>query len=164
MNAKPTSQKEQKSWNGSWHYLSRRRRLQELFHPSDCDHRYLPNARSFGTAQRFAPTSNCTYPRAQISRHTHGLLFWQLNSVWMLLFSLVFLGKNLLKPPGLSLCRFLIHTRRVLKNDEILAAAVTPKRAHFHESWCLHSRLTLLDRHCFHSLTLYLAACNLLFR
>ena len=78
-----------------------------------------------------------------MSRHTHGHLFGQLNSAWMLRDTLVFLCKNLLKPLGLSLCRFLIHTRRVLKDDELLATAVTPKRAHFHEIWCLHSRLTL---------------------
>jgi hypothetical protein len=87
-----------------------------------------------------------------------------LDGVRVLPFSLVFLGKNLLKPLGLSLCRFIIHTRGVMKDDEILAADVTPKRAHFHESWRLHSRLILLDRDCFHSLTLYLAACNSFFR
>ena len=91
-------------------------------------------------------------------------LIRELDSVRVPLFSLVFLGKNLLKPLGLSLRHFLIHTRGVLKDNEILAADVTPKRAHFHESWCLHSRLILLDRYCFHSLTLYLAACNSFFR
>jgi len=62
--------------------------------------------------------------------------------------SFVFLGKNLFEPLCLSLRRFLIH--ELLKDGELLAATVTPKRAHFLESWCPLSRLTLLDRHCFH--------------
>ena len=90
------------------------------------------------------------------------MLVRQLDAVRVLPFSLVFLGKNLLKPPGLSLRRFLIHTSGIMKDDEILAANITPKRAHFHESWCLHPRLILLDRYCFHSVTLYLAAYHLL--
>ena len=51
-----------------------------------------------------------------------------------------------------------------MKDDEILTADITPKRAHLHESWRLHSRLILLDCHCFHSLTLYLAAFHSPFR
>jgi hypothetical protein len=50
----------------------------------------------------------------------------------------------------LSLRRFLIHESGFMKNDELLAATVTPKCAHFLESWCPLSRLTLLDRHCSH--------------
>ena len=45
-----------------------------------------------------------------------------------------------------------------MKDDELLTTTVTPECAHFLESWCLLSRLTLLDRHCPHSLTFYPAA------
>src|SRR5262249_39985792 len=44
-----------------------------------------------------------------------------------------------------------------MKEDELLATTVTPQCAHFLESWCLLSRLTLLNRHCPHSLTFYSA-------
>ena len=45
-----------------------------------------------------------------------------------------------------------------MKEDELFAATVTSKSAHFPEIWCPLSRLTLLDRHCIHRLTFYLAA------
>jgi len=45
-----------------------------------------------------------------------------------------------------------------MKDDELLTTTITPECAHFLESWCLLSRLTLLDRHCPHSLTFYPAA------
>ncbi len=77
-------------------------------------------------------------------------LFRQLDTVRVLPFPLVFLGKNLFEPLRLSLRRFLIHESGFMKNDELLAANVTPKCAHFLESWCPLSRLTLLDRHCSH--------------
>ena len=68
----------------------------------------------------------------------------------MLPFSFVFLGKNLFEPLRLSCRRSVVHERRVMKDDELLAATVTPKYAHFLESWCLLLCLTLLDRHGFH--------------
>ncbi len=74
-------------------------------------------------------------------------------------FPFVFLGKNPFEPVCLPLCSFLITECRVLKDNELLAATVTPKRAHFLESWCSLSHLTLLDRNCFHPLIFYLALC-----
>ena len=68
----------------------------------------------------------------------------------MLALPFVFLGKNLFEPLCLSLRRFLIHESEVLKDGELLAATVTPKRAHFLACWCPFFRLTFLDRHCFH--------------
>jgi len=63
-----------------------------------------------------------------------------------------FLGKNLFEPERMSLRRFLVHECRVMKDDKLLAATVTPKRAHLLENWCPLSHLTLLDRRCFHLL------------
>ena len=69
----------------------------------------------------------------------------------MLPFPFVFLGKNLFQPVCLSLRRMLVHDCRVLKQHELLATAITPKRTHFSEgSGCPLLRLTFLDRHCFH--------------
>jgi hypothetical protein len=68
----------------------------------------------------------------------------------------VFLGKNLFEPSRLSLRRILVRRCGVMKDDELLAAAVTPKRTHLLESGCPHSRLTLFERHCFHRLIFYL--------
>jgi hypothetical protein len=50
----------------------------------------------------------------------------------------------------LSLRRFLIRESGIMKDDKLLAATVTPQRAHVLESWCQLSRLPLLDRHCSH--------------
>ena len=74
-------------------------------------------------------------------------LFRQLDTIRVLAFSLVFLSKNLFEPLRLSLRRCVIHERGFMKHDELFAATVTPKRAHFLESWCSLTRLTLLDRH-----------------
>jgi hypothetical protein len=43
-----------------------------------------------------------------------------------------------------------------MKDDELLAAGVTPKRTHLLESGRPLSRLTLFERHCFHQLIFYL--------
>src|SRR5450755_4223327 len=51
-----------------------------------------------------------------------------------------------------------------MTDAELLAATVTPQSAHLLEIWCSLSRLTLLDRHCFHRLTFYLAAHPLVLR
>ena len=48
----------------------------------------------------------------------------------------------------------------IMKDNELLTAAVTPKRAHLLESWRPLSGLPLLDRHGIHRLikfTFYLA-------
>ena len=68
------------------------------------------------------------------------------------------LGKYPIEPLRLSLSRRLIYECGIMKDDELLTTTVTPECAHFLESWCLLSRLTLLDRHCPHSLTFYPAA------
>jgi hypothetical protein len=46
----------------------------------------------------------------------------------------VFLGKNLLESVRLSLGRFPVHEYGVMKDNKLLAASVTPKRAHLFES------------------------------
>ena len=76
----------------------------------------------------------------------------------MLPFPFVFLGKNLFEPLRLSCRRLVVHESWVMKDDELFAATVTPKRAHFPETWCPLSCLTLLDRDCIHRLIFYLAA------
>ena len=74
----------------------------------------------------------------------------QLNAIRVSPFPFVFLGKNLFKPVCLSLRRFLVNDCGVLKQDELLAAVVTPKRAHFLETGCSLFGLPFPDRHCFH--------------
>jgi hypothetical protein len=54
----------------------------------------------------------------------------------MLAFPFVFLGKNLFEPLRLSCRCSVVRKSRLMKDDELLAATVTPKRAHFLESWC----------------------------
>ena len=51
----------------------------------------------------------------------------------MLPFPFVFLGKNLFEPLRLSFRRFLVRDCGIMKDDELLAATVTPKRAHLLE-------------------------------
>lgn len=87
------------------------------------------------------------------------LLVRQLEAIRVSLFSFVFLRKNLFKPMRLSLRRFLVNDSRVLKHDELLAATITPKRAHFLEAGCPLFGLSFLDRHCFHRLIFYPASC-----
>ena len=77
---------------------------------------------------------------------------WQLNAIWVLPVAFVLLRKNLFKPVCLSLSHCLVHEGRMVKDNELLTTAVTPKSTHFFESWCPLSRLTLLDRHCLHGL------------
>jgi hypothetical protein len=79
-----------------------------------------------------------------------GRLVWKFKAIRMPTFPFVFLGKNLFEPLRLSCCRFFVHESRVMKDDELLAATVTPKRAHFLERWCPLFCLALLDRHGFH--------------
>ena len=74
----------------------------------------------------------------------------QLDAVRVSSFPFVFLGKNLFQPMRLSLRSLVIHERGILEDNELFAATVTPKRAHFRERWCALSCLTLFDRHCFH--------------
>ncbi len=76
-----------------------------------------------------------------------------------LLFPVVFLGKNLFEQVRLARSSSLVHERGIMPDDELLAAGITPKRAHLPEIWCSLSRLPLLDRHRFHRLTFYLAVC-----
>ena len=71
----------------------------------------------------------------------------------------MFLRKNFFEPLRLSYRCSVVDENGIMKDDELLAAAVTPKRAHFLESWCPLSCLTFLDRHCSHGLIFYLAAC-----
>ena len=86
------------------------------------------------------------------------LLIRQLDSIRVLPFPFVLLGKNLFEPVRLSLSSCLICECGIMKDAELLTATVTPKSAHFFEIWCPLSPLTLLDRHCVHRLTFYLAA------
>jgi hypothetical protein len=72
-------------------------------------------------------------------------------------FSFVFFGQNLFEPERLTCSGWPVHKFEVMKDDELLTATITPKGAHFPEIWCALSRLTLLDRHCLHRLTFYLA-------
>ena len=58
-------------------------------------------------------------------------LVWQLDSIWVLPFPFVLLGKNFSEPVRLSFCNCLIHEGGIMKNDELLAAAVTTKSTHF---------------------------------
>ena len=62
----------------------------------------------------------------------------------MLPFSFVLLSENFFEPLRLSICRFLIGETGVLQDDELFAATVTPKRAHFLECWCPLSGLHFL--------------------
>ena len=79
-----------------------------------------------------------------------GELVRQQDSVRVLPFSFVLLSKNLFDPLRLAICRFLIGETGVLQDDELFAATVTPKRAHFLECWCPLSGVPFLDGHCFH--------------
>jgi hypothetical protein len=97
-------------------------------------------------------------------------LIGQLNTVRVFPLAFVFLGKNFFEPLRLSLRRFLVHECGVMKDDKLLAALVTPHRAHLLGCWRLLSHLTHLDRYCFHRLTFYpdvriaFAPCGLLVR
>ena len=86
------------------------------------------------------------------------LLIRQLDLIRVLPFPFVLLGKNLLEPVRLSLSSCLVCECGIMKDAELLTATVTPQSAHFFEIWCPLSPLTLLDRHCVHRLTFYLAA------
>jgi hypothetical protein len=70
----------------------------------------------------------------------------------------VLLGKNPFQPVRLPLGDRFVHEGRVMKHGELLAATFTAKDAHFLESRCPLSGLTVLDRHCPHRLTFYPAA------
>ena len=72
-------------------------------------------------------------------------------------FPFVFLGKNFFEPLRLSSRCFLVHKRGIMKHDELLPASITPKGAHLREIRRSFPRLPLLDRHCFHHGTFYLA-------
>jgi hypothetical protein len=85
-------------------------------------------------------------------------LVWQLDSIRVLPFPFVLLGKNLFQPVRLPLGNRLVHEGGIMKHGELLAATVTAKGAHFRESRCPFSGLTLLDCYCLHRLTFYLAA------
>ncbi len=74
----------------------------------------------------------------------------QLDVIRVLPLPFVFFGKNFFEPLRLSLRRVLVHECGVMKYHKLLAATVTPKRAHLFESWRPLSHLALLDRHCFH--------------
>lgn len=87
-----------------------------------------------------------------------GYLVRQLDSIRVLAFTIVFFSKNLFKPLRLSRSNCLVHNGGIMKDDELLPATITPKSAHGVEIWCSLSRLTLLDRHGFHLLPLYLSA------
>jgi hypothetical protein len=79
----------------------------------------------------------------------------------MLPFSFVLLGKNFCEPMGLTLGDTPIQKCGIVSDDKFLAAIVTPKGAHLHEIRRSLPRLTLLDRHCLHRLTFYLAVRSL---
>jgi len=76
----------------------------------------------------------------------------QFNSVGVLLVALVLFRKNLFEPMRLFLSEPLIYEGRMVIDEELLAATLTPKRSHFPEAHCLFSTLTLLYCHCPHLL------------
>jgi len=91
--------------------------------------------------------------------NSRGVLVRQLDAIRVLPLPFVFLGKNLFEPSRLSLRRFPVRNCGVMKDDELLAATVTPKRTHLLEGGCSLPHLTLFERHClhpFHRLIFYL--------
>ena len=75
----------------------------------------------------------------------------------MLPFAFVLLGKNFYEPMGLTLSDTPVQKCGIVSDDKFLAAVVTAKSAHLCKAGCTLPRLTLLDRHCLHRLTFYLA-------
>jgi hypothetical protein len=86
------------------------------------------------------------------------LLIRQLDSIQVLLFPFVLLGKNPFQPVRLPLGDRFVCEGGVMKHGELLAATFTAKGAHFLESRGPLSGLTVLDRHCLHRLRFYPAA------
>ena len=79
----------------------------------------------------------------------------------MLPLPLVLVDENPFEPVCLARSHCLVHEGGIMKYDELLPATVTPKGAHFPETWRSLSRLTFLDRHCLHRLPFYLAVYTL---
>lgn len=103
-------------------------------------------------------SSCCNQAFTLIDPYSNRFLIRQLDSIRVLPFPFVLLGKNLFEPVRLSLSGCLVCECGIMKDDELLTAPVTPKSAHLFEIWCPLSPLTLLDRHCVHRLSFYLAA------
>jgi hypothetical protein len=81
------------------------------------------------------------------SRGQTGGSVWQFDSVGVFLIALVLFGKNFFEPLCLLFCNPFIHRRRMMAYEELLAATVTPKDAHFLEISSFLSALSLLYRH-----------------
>jgi hypothetical protein len=109
-------------------------------------------------SKRAQKSSWCNQAITLIDLYSKRLLIRQLDSIRVLPFPFVLLGKSLFEPVRLSLSGCLVCECGIMKDDELLTAPVTPKSAHFFEIWCPLSSLTLLDRYCVHRLTFYLAA------
>jgi hypothetical protein len=68
----------------------------------------------------------------------------------VLLIPLVLFRENLFEPMGLLVSDPLIHERRLVSDDELLAASITPQGTHFLELRRLLSALPLFYCHCPH--------------
>jgi hypothetical protein len=68
----------------------------------------------------------------------------------MLLIALVIVRKNPFEPTSLFFSEPLINQSWVVIDNELLAATITPQSAHFLETHCFLSALTLLYRDCTH--------------
>ena len=71
----------------------------------------------------------------------------------MLLVALVLFRQDFFQPLCLLFCKPLIHRFRVVADEELLAATVTPERSHLLKAGCSLAA-TLFYRHCLHVLIL----------
>ena len=77
-------------------------------------------------------------------------LFRQLDSIRVLPFAFVLLGKNFVGPMSLTLSDSLIHKCRIVEDDKCLTAIVAAKSTHLCKGGRTLSRLTFLYRYCSH--------------
>ena len=96
---------------------------------------------------------------SELTTITHSLtpvasvrLFRQLDSIRVLPFPFVLLGKNLFEPMRLTLSDCLIHKCRIVEDDKSLTAIVAAKSTHLCKGGRTLSRLTFLYSYCSHRL------------
>ena len=73
-------------------------------------------------------------------------LFRQPDSIGVLPFAFMLLGKNFFEPMGLMLSDCLVHKFRIVKDGKFLTAIVTAKSAHLQQAGRPLARLALLYR------------------
>jgi hypothetical protein len=78
------------------------------------------------------------------------LSLWQIDSVGMFLVALVIIGKNSFEPSSLFFSKPIIDRIWLVIDHELFAATVTPNGAHFLQTHCFLTALTILNRNCTH--------------